>query len=105
MICVGGTDGGMSATTQPATPAKHGTTDVHSIADMAIELTATTKIACDNCSATDYTSCHFTSGGLTLCEACYRCVAAAKRAAMPPTRSQQLALADWIRGPSRSVRP
>jgi hypothetical protein len=68
--------------------------------------TATTKIQCGNCSATDYTSCHFTAGGLTLCDACYRCVAAAKKAAMPPTVSQRAQLELWVRGPSfsRSLR-
>jgi hypothetical protein len=66
--------------------------------------TATTKIQCGNCSATDYTSCHFTSGGLTLCDACYRCIAAAKKAAQPLTPSQQLALADWI-APHRGAQP
>jgi hypothetical protein len=60
-------------------------------------VTTTTKIACDNCSCTDYTSCHFTSGGLTLCEACYRCVDAAKRAAQPPTAREQMLLAEWLK--------
>jgi hypothetical protein len=57
----------------------------------------TVKLQCDNCSATDYTSCHFTAGGLNLCDACYRCVAAAKKAAQPPNPREQMLLADWLK--------
>ena len=66
------------------------------------EVARTMKEQCANCTATDYEQAHWT-GGMLLCDACYRCVAAAKKAAMPPTVSQRAQLDLWVRGPFRGV--
>jgi ribosome-binding protein aMBF1 (putative translation factor) len=68
--------------------------------------TTSMKEACSCCGSSAWTEAHYTAGGLTLCDACYRCIAAAKKAAMPPTVSQRAQLELWVRGPSfsRSLR-
>jgi hypothetical protein len=68
-----------------------------------LEVARTMKEQCANCTATDYEQAHWT-GGMLLCDACYRCVAAAKKAAKPPTPAQQRSLLDWI-APHRGAQP
>jgi hypothetical protein len=97
----------MLATTQPATPAKHGTTDANSIPTAAIELTESqeeplmpeatnpNKQRCDLCSSIEWTDATW-SGGMLICDECMPAVRAAEEAAQPPTAREQMLLADWI---------
>jgi hypothetical protein len=57
----------------------------------------TGKEQCANCTATDYELAHYT-GGMLLCDACYRGVAVAKKAAQPPSPREAAQLEMWIRG-------
>jgi hypothetical protein len=99
----GGTAGGMLATTQPATPAKHGTTDANSIADVATELTANRE-PCSCCGSSAWTEGHFVNGSL-ICSPCAREIRRTQESSpMPPSKSQQMQLADWLR-PQRGAQP
>ena len=65
---------------------------------------STTRDRCDTCGATSDIM-HYTAASL-LCSSCAREIRKVQESRpMVPTPSHQLALADWIRGPSRNVRP
>jgi hypothetical protein len=102
-----GTDGGMLATTQPATPAKHGTTDANSIARMATERAAsrdaprptgarTPREPCTGCGCTDWLEGRFSMGRLW----CITCWEGSQHpaAAMPPNTNERRQLSLWIAG-------
>jgi hypothetical protein len=63
----------------------------------------TGKEQCANCTATDYEVAHYT-GGMLLCDACYRGVAVAKKAAQPPTPRERQLLFEWIAPLNRGAR-
>lgn len=59
--------------------------------------------ACATCSSTTWLEAHFVNGSL-VCADCAREIRHTQESRpMPPTKSQQMQLVDWIRGPSRGA--
>jgi hypothetical protein len=100
---LGGTTGGMLATTQPAPPAKRGETGASSIAEVATDLGSsghnrtTTRDCCDTCGATSDIM-HYTAASL-LCSSCAREIRRTLESRpMVPTPEGRRQLELWIRG-------
>lgn len=67
--------------------------------------TTSMKEACSCCGSSAWTEGHYTGGSLVCAACCAEIRRTLESKPKPPNAHEQLALANWIRGPSRGARP